>query len=72
MSTEELHELHEHAEHAKHNPSLAPVSVTMARGVVLVAIVSLLGHRAATVGGAQSGEGFGPVGLFPGEEYSRT
>ena len=30
MSSEELHELHEHAEHAKHNPSLAPVSLTMA------------------------------------------
>ena len=48
MSSEELHELHEHAEHAKHNPSLAPVSVTMATLAVLVAVESLLGHRAAT------------------------
>jgi hypothetical protein len=48
MSSEELHELHEHAEHAKHNPSLAPVSLTMAILAVLLAIVSLLGHRAAT------------------------
>ena len=48
MSSEELHELQEHAEHAKHDPSLAPVSLTMAIVAVLVAIVSLLGHRAAT------------------------
>src|SRR5215468_8140312 len=48
MSSEELHELQEHAEHAKHDPSLAPVSITMAILAVLVAIVSLLGHRAAT------------------------
>ena len=48
MSSEELSELHEHAEHAKHDPSLAPVSITMAILAVLVAIVSLLGHRAAT------------------------
>jgi hypothetical protein len=48
MSSEELHELHEHAEHAKHNPSLAPVSLTMAILAVLVAVVSLMGHRAAT------------------------
>lgn len=46
--TEELHELHEHAEHAKHNPSLAPVTLTMAVLAVLVATVSLLGHRTAT------------------------
>ncbi len=48
MSSEELHELHEHAEHAKHNPSLAPVSLTMAMLAVLVAAVTLLGHRAHT------------------------
>ena len=48
MSSEELHELHEHAEHAKHDPSLAPVSITMAILAVLVAVASLLGHRAAT------------------------
>ncbi len=48
MSPEELQELHERAEHAKHNPSLAPVSLTMAILAVLVATVSLLGHRAHT------------------------
>lgn len=45
---EELQELHEHAEHAKHDPSLAPVSLTMAVLAVLVATVSLLGHRTST------------------------
>jgi hypothetical protein len=45
---EELHELQEHAEHAKHDPSLAPVTLTMAVLAVLVATVSLLGHRTST------------------------
>src|SRR5947207_2402261 len=45
---EELSELHEHAEHAKHDPTLAPVSLTMAVLAVLVAVASLLGHRAHT------------------------
>ena len=35
--SEELTELQEHAEHAKHDPSLAPVSLTMAVLVVLQA-----------------------------------
>jgi hypothetical protein len=48
MSADELQELHEHAEHAHHNPSLAPVSLTMAVLAVLVAVASLLGHRAHT------------------------
>ncbi|HEY7351686.1 MAG TPA: DUF4337 domain-containing protein [Terriglobales bacterium] len=48
MSTEELQELQEHAEHAAHDHSLAPVSLTMAILAVLVAIASLLGHRAHT------------------------
>lgn len=48
MSADELQELQEHAEHAQHNPSLAPVSLTMAIVAVLVATVSLLGHRAHT------------------------
>jgi Domain of unknown function (DUF4337) len=48
MSADELQELHEHAEHAAHNPSLAPVSLTMAILAVLVAVASLLGHRAHT------------------------
>jgi len=43
--SEELHELQEHAEHAKHDPSLAPATLTMAIFAVLVATVSLLGHR---------------------------
>ena len=46
--TEELQELQEHAEHAKHDPSLAPVTLTMAVLAVLVATVSLLGHRTHT------------------------
>jgi len=48
MSADELHELQESAEHAHHNPSLAPVSLTMAVLAVLVAVASLLGHRAHT------------------------
>jgi hypothetical protein len=48
MSSEELSELQEHAEHAKHNPELAPVSLTMAILAVMVAIATLLGHRAHT------------------------
>ncbi len=45
---EEIHELHEHAEEGAHHSSLAPVTVTMAILAVLVAAVSLLGHRAHT------------------------
>jgi hypothetical protein len=48
MSADELQELNEHAEHARENPSLAPVSLTMAVLAVFVAVVSLLGHRAHT------------------------
>ena len=44
---DELHELHENAEHAKHDPSLAPVTLTMAVLAVLVATSSLLGHRSS-------------------------
>ncbi len=46
--SEELNELQEHAEHAKHDPTLAPVSLTMALLAVLVAVVTLVGHRAHT------------------------
>jgi len=46
--SEELNELQEHAEHAKHDPTLVPVTVTMAILAVLVAVVTLLGHRAHT------------------------
>ena len=48
MSSDELQELQEHAEHGRHNPSSAPVSLTMAILAVLVATISLLGHRAHT------------------------
>ncbi len=43
--SEELNELKEHAAHAKEDPTLAPVSLTMAVLAVLVAVVSLLGHE---------------------------
>ena len=46
--SEEIQELQEHAEHAKHDRSLVPVTLTMAILAVLVATVSLLGHRAHT------------------------
>jgi Domain of unknown function (DUF4337) len=46
--SEELQELHEHAEHAREHPDLAPISLTMAVLAVLVATVSLLGHRTHT------------------------
>ena len=45
---DELSELHEQAEKAHENPSLAPISVTMAILAVCVAVVSLLGHRSHT------------------------
>src|ERR1035438_2212397 len=45
---DELSELRENAEHGRENPSLAPISVTMAILAVLVAVVSLLGHRSHT------------------------
>jgi hypothetical protein len=48
MSADELQELHEHAEHAQHHPETAPVSLTMAILAVVVATVTLLGHRAHT------------------------
>ncbi len=46
--TEEISELHENAERARERPDLAPVTLTMAVLAVLVATVSLLGHRAHT------------------------
>jgi len=45
---EELHELQENAEHGSHEPSLAPVTVTMAVLAVLVAATGLMGHRSHT------------------------
>jgi hypothetical protein len=46
--SDELQELHEHAERAREHPDLAPVTLTMAVLAVLVATVSLLGHRTHT------------------------
>ena len=46
--SDEINELKEAAERAKENEDLAPVSLTMAILAVLVATVSLLGHRAHT------------------------
>ena len=40
--------MQENAEHGSENPSLAPISVTMAILAVCVAVVSLLGHRSHT------------------------
>lgn len=48
MSADELQELHEHAEHGHAHPNMAPVSLTMAVLAVLVAVATLLGHRAHT------------------------
>jgi hypothetical protein len=45
---EELNELKERAEAAAESKGLAPVSLTMAVVAVLVATISLLGHRAHT------------------------
>ena len=45
---EELNELKERAEAAAERKGLAPVSLTMALVAVLVATISLLGHRAHT------------------------
>jgi Flp pilus assembly protein TadB len=45
MPENEIHEMHEQAEEARRNPSLKPVSLTMAVMAVLVATVTLLGHR---------------------------
>jgi uncharacterized protein DUF4337 len=46
--SDELQELREHAEHARHNPNLAPVSLTMAILAVVLAAVTLMGHRTET------------------------
>jgi len=45
---DELSELEENAEHGAHEPSLAPVTITMAILAVLVAATGLMGHRAHT------------------------
>jgi len=45
---EEMHELHEHAEEAHRDPSLVPVTLSMAILAVILAAISLLSHRAHT------------------------
>lgn len=45
---ENIQEAHEHAEHVEHDRSLQLPTFTMAVLAVLVAVVSLLGHRAST------------------------
>ena len=48
MSIEELHEMEEDAERSARDPSLLPVTFTMAVLAVLLAATTLLGHRAHT------------------------
>ena len=48
MEANEAHELIEKHEHASHDESLRPIALAMSILAVLVAIVTLLGHRAAT------------------------
>jgi predicted Zn-dependent peptidase len=45
---DELQEMQEHAEHGAHDPSLIPVTFTMAVLAVVLAATSLLGHRSHT------------------------
>ncbi len=45
---ESVHELHEQAEQSQHYPQLIPVSVTMSVLAVMVAVVTLMGHRMHT------------------------
>lgn len=45
---EDLHELHEHAEKAREHPGLVGATFTMSLLAVLVAAVSVIGHRAHT------------------------
>lgn len=48
ISQEDVQEMHEHAEETHRNPTLLPVSFTMSVLAVMVAVVTLLGHRAHT------------------------
>jgi len=48
MEIDDIHEMQEHAEHASHNPSLVPVTFTMAVLAVVLAATTLLGHRSHT------------------------
>jgi len=46
MPEGDIHEMHEQAEEARRDPSLKPVSLSMAVFAVLLAVTALLGHRA--------------------------
>jgi hypothetical protein len=48
MEANEAGELQEHAEHGAHEPSMRPVAFTMSVLAVLVAVVTVLGHRTHT------------------------
>jgi len=48
LSQEDVQELREHAEDSHRDPSLLPVSFTISVLAVMVAMVTLLGHRAHT------------------------
>lgn len=48
MEANEAQELQEHAEHAEHENALRPVALTMTVLAVLVAVVTVLGHRTHT------------------------
>ncbi len=48
MEANEAQELKEHAEHGAHEETMRPVAFTMAVLAVLVAIATVLGHRAHT------------------------
>ncbi|MGC9157874.1 MAG: DUF4337 domain-containing protein [Terracidiphilus sp.] len=48
MDASEAHELREHAEDAGHEAALRPVAFTMSVLAVLVAVTTVLGHRAHT------------------------
>jgi len=48
MEANEAHELQEHAEHGSHDTSMRPVALTMTILAVLVAITTVIGHRAHT------------------------
>jgi hypothetical protein len=48
MEANEVQELEEHAEHAEHDRLMRPVALTMTILAVLVAVVTVLGHRTHT------------------------
>ncbi len=48
MEVTEANELREHHEHAAHDSTMRPVALAMAILAVLVAVITLLGHRAST------------------------